>query len=89
MNYLDSGQQQVYNLVSTMMDAVEYNMRLDLISKLGLLLQKDGNQFCYIYGSVPECYVAGFGDTPRDAMDNFWKDFNNQKLIAENERRKK
>lgn len=73
--YLDSQQIFVYNLVSEMTTAVERNMRLDLISKTGARLERDGNQWCYIIGVMPEHYVAGFGNSPYDAMENFWNEF--------------
>lgn len=73
--YLDSGQIFVHNLVSTMMDATERNMRLDLIQKTGARLVRDGNQWCYILGEMPVDYVAGFGKSPYDAMQDFWNEF--------------
>lgn len=33
----------------------------------------DGNQWCALYGSDLQCGVAGFGDTPEQAMADFDK----------------
>ena len=34
-------------------------------------IQIDGNQWCALYGEDLQSGVAGFGDTPDKAMDNF------------------
>ena len=42
---------------------------------------KDGNQFCFLYGTLPNDCILGFGDTPNLAMLDFAKNFYNQKAI--------
>lgn len=76
--YLDINQNAVWNLVSDMQGVVERNMKLDLISKLGARFLKDGDQCCWIFGEMPEHYIAGFGDTPEKAMNDFWTNFHKQ-----------
>jgi len=53
--------------------------RLDIISALQPKFSKDGNQFCYLYGELPNDCIAGFGDTPVGAMEDFVNNFYNQK----------
>ena len=47
---------------------------------MGARLDIDGNQWCAIWGDMPEKYIAGFGDTPNQAILNFYNEFRNQKL---------
>jgi len=49
-----------------------------VISALNLELKKDGNQFCYLYGKDLQDGIAGFGDTPAKAANDFCRSFNNQ-----------
>jgi len=49
--------------------------RYELISILGLKPQKDGNQWCYLYGDNLQEGIAGFGDSIYDAMIDFYKEF--------------
>lgn len=41
---------------------------------------RDGDSFYYIVGNLPEpdC-IVGFGNTPRNALENFYKAFNEGK----------
>lgn len=39
----------------------------------------DGNKWCALYGDNLQDGVAGFGDTPQEAMDDFDRNWNNQK----------
>jgi hypothetical protein len=40
----------------------------------------DGNQWCALYGENLQEGVAGFGDTPAEAMLDFDRNFHSQKL---------
>ena len=44
----------------------------------------DGNQWCALYGENLQEGVAGFGDTPADAVTDFNKNWLNQRLGKEN-----
>ena len=46
-----------------------------LVSSLGAKLSKDGNQWCWLLGDNLQDGVAGFGDTPYEAMIAFNKAF--------------
>lgn len=74
--YIDTSTTHGFNLYSTITSAVELSMRMDLIQKTGAKLHKDGNQWCYIIGELPDqnC-VAGFGNSPSDAAYKFWDEF--------------
>ena len=39
-------------------------------------LSKDGNQWCALYGENLHDGIAGFGDTPAEAMIDFDKEWN-------------
>lgn len=45
----------------------------------------DGNKWCALYGSNLQEGLAGFGDTPRQAMYDFDKNFDSYTLVAPNE----
>jgi hypothetical protein len=45
-------------------------------------IEPDGNQWCALYGSNLQDGVAGFGDTPAQAMADFDKNWREQKLVA-------
>ncbi|MCA9734564.1 hypothetical protein KC799_20695 [candidate division KSB1 bacterium] len=34
-------------------------------------IQKDGNQWCFLYGEDLQSGISGFGDTPQDALKDF------------------
>ena len=40
----------------------------------------DGNMWCALYGEDLQSGVAGFGETPAKAMENFDHNWHNQKL---------
>ena len=54
---------------------------LQIIKYLHPLLLKDGNQWCYVTGNLPEknC-IVGFGDTPEKAMREYCSYFSNIKV---------
>jgi hypothetical protein len=57
---------------------------LVLISALGLIPFKDGNQWGFLYGKDLQSGVAGFGDTVRLAMCDFNQNFYNEKIKITN-----
>lgn len=57
----------------------EAEMNLQLIRSLNPVFSKDGNQFCFLYGTLPNDCIVGFGDTPYLAMCDFTKNFYNSK----------
>jgi hypothetical protein len=58
---------------------IEVKSQLDLIAALKPKFSMDGNQFCFLYGEMPNDCVVGFGETPAKAMENFWNSFYNSK----------
>jgi hypothetical protein len=80
--YLDSNNNEVANMISDMKSAVWRNEQLDLVTKLGAKFSKDGNQYCWLYGELPNDCVVGFGDTPAKAMANFFNNFINEKAVG-------
>lgn len=57
-------------------ESLEIEKMFIVVNALGLKLQKDGNQWCYVYGNLPEpdC-IAGFGDSPKSALYAFYKEW--------------
>ena len=45
-----------------------------------LKISIDGDKYCVLLGENIQSGIAGFGDTMRDAMNNFDANFDNQKL---------
>ena len=52
---------------------------LQMIEMLKPSFALDGNMYCYTYGELPNDCVQGFGETPYAAMENFYKNFTQQK----------
>lgn len=55
--------------IGVVVEAAEYN----LLSMLKPSVSIDGNKWCVLYGDNLQDGVAGFGDTPYDAMLEFNK----------------
>lgn len=70
---------------SQIADEIQSNMQeermLKLINLLNPKFGKDGNQWSYLYGELPNDCVVGFGDTPYQAMSDFFVNFCNAKAI--------
>jgi len=68
---------------SQILDEITVQMQirsdLQLIEMLKPVFSKDGNQYCYLYGTLPNDCVIGFGDTAYLAMTNFSLNFYTQK----------
>jgi hypothetical protein len=63
----------------------------DPAATIQLVLQKDGNAWCVLYGPDLQVGIAGFGDTPNDAVADFnarWaKEFAEPRKMTDEERR--
>ena len=77
MNYLEQEvlQGQINN-IEQVGATNELNEMFIVVNQLGVKLKADGNQWCYVYGELPEpdC-IAGFGDTPEGALREFYKNW--------------
>ena len=74
MNYLESGiLWGPKNNIEYEGETHELERMFMVVEKLNVKLQKDGDQWCYVYGDLPEpnC-IAGFGDTPEQALREFY-----------------
>lgn len=58
---------------------VQERRDLQLIEMLKPEFSKDGNQYCYLYGTLPNDCVVGFGDTAYSAMTDFSRNFYSSK----------
>jgi len=81
-DYLDADHWKVAQLVDELNAAASEKRALQLIELLKPELSKDGNQFCFIYGRLPNDCVVGFGDTVGQAMYDFCKNFWNNKAVG-------
>lgn len=36
---------------------------------------RDGDQYCALHGEDLQCGIAGFGDTPAQAVESYWEAF--------------
>lgn len=76
---LDANHWKVAQLVDELLFAAQERKQLKLIELLKPEFSKDGNQFCFLYGKMPNDCVIGFGDTAALAMQDFCKNFWNSK----------
>ena len=66
-------------IADEMLNNIALEKSLKVIESLKPEFSKDGNQYCYLYGTLPNDCVIGFGDTPYLAMENFVHNFFTQK----------
>ena len=78
--FIDFNHWQGSEIGSQIMANEQMRGNLQLIESLKPRFCKDGNQFCFILGEMPEGYLAGFGDTVHNAVLDFSKSFYTQKL---------
>lgn len=69
------------SVVTDTLHAIHLQQCKTVLEILNPKLEIDGNQWCYIWGQMPETYIVGFGDTPFKAMEDFCNSFYNQKVI--------
>ena len=72
---LDGDHYRTAELVNQLMTNAQIKGCLDLIESLKPKFFKEGNQFCFMYGEMPNDCIVGFGDTAHDAMLDFHKNF--------------
>ena len=58
---------------------IELEKNLSVINALNPKFSKDGNQYSFLYGELPNDCIVGFGDTPNEAMKDFVNNFYIQK----------
>lgn len=80
-DYLDADHWKVAQLVDELNATASEKRALQLIELLNPVLSKEGNQFCFLYGKLPNDCVIGFGDTAGQAMYDFCNNFWNNKAI--------
>ena len=79
MATLDGDHYRTAELVSELISNAHMNNLFDLIKCLQPEFSKDGNMFCYMYGTPPQNYIAGYGETVHLAMVDFHRNFYQQK----------
>ena len=73
---MDYRQEQIYTATD---DKIILEKELLLIEKLKPEFFKEGNQYCFLYGSAREG-IAGFGETVALAVTDFAKSYYNTKV---------
>jgi len=58
---------------------LEDERKMNIVKMLNPAFSKDGNQFCFLFGTLPNDCIVGFGDTPYNAMVDFCNNFYMQK----------
>jgi hypothetical protein len=58
------------------------------ITMMVAILPKMSNQWIYLLGEMPVDYLAGWGDTPYSAMQDFVHNFYNEKAQKEKDERR-
>lgn len=64
-----------------MSSMIDTKRMLDVIESLKPEFSQDGNQYCYLYGTLPNDCVIGFGSTAFEAMKDFYNNFYTQKAV--------
>lgn len=77
--FIDADHWKGAEILSEISNQVQIRSDLQLIEMLKPEFSKDGNQYCYLYGNLPNDCVVGFGDTAYLAMTDFSRNFYNQK----------
>lgn len=68
------------SIVSEIQNTLQAESNRHIFQMLNPRLEIDGNQWSCIWGDPPKNYIAGFGDTPHLAIQNFVSDYYNQKV---------
>jgi hypothetical protein len=71
--------QPTQSLEESIQETLSLEQNKHIIQMLRPRLEKDGNQWCYIWGQMPESYIAGFGDTIALAANDFKNSYYTQK----------
>ncbi len=79
MIVLDESQVIQIELLKSLDRNIQLSAELELIEKLKPSFQKDGNQYCYLYGENLQEGIAGFGSTVSEAVSDFYRAFNSDK----------
>lgn len=74
-SYLDADHWKVAQLVDELNGAATELRVLQLIALLKPTLSRDGNEFCFLFGTFPNDCVVGFGETVGLAMYDFGTNF--------------
>jgi hypothetical protein len=77
--YIDADHHRGNQILDDIQEQIFQNTQLDIIVKLQPSFSKDGNQYCYLYGTLPNDCVVGYGETAYLAMRDFVKNFHSQK----------
>ncbi len=83
MIHLDENQVGQYALLEDMQRRLDTLKELDIIEKLKPEFHRDGNQFCFLLGELPDRYLMGHGDTVVEAMTDFCHNFWNEKAVGQ------
>ena len=60
--------------------AAQELQEITLVATLRPELSQDGDQWCFLYGKNLQSGVAGFGDTPAQAVSNFNDNWRSEKI---------
>jgi len=77
--FIDADHWKGAQILDEVIAQTQTRSELQIIEMLKPEFSKDGNQYCYLYGTLPNDCIVGFGDTAYLAMADFCKNFYNSK----------
>lgn len=63
----------------SLMAAAQEAREQQLVANLKPDFSLDGNMYCFLYGTLPNDCIVGYGETPAKAMANFYNNFMTEK----------
>lgn len=77
--YLDPNHYLTQQIMDTIIADLQDKAELNLVTSLNAKFSQDGDQFCWLYGELPNNCILGFGSTAKEATHDFWMNFHNYK----------
>lgn len=77
--FIDADHWKGAQILDEVISQLDERRNLQVIESLKPEFSKDGNQYCYLYGTLPNDCIIGFGDTAYLAMRDFCNSFYNSK----------
>lgn len=77
--FIDADHWKGEQVLDEVISQLDDRRNLQIIESLNPEFSKDGNKYCYIYGTLPNDCIVGYGDTAYLAMRDFCNNFYNSK----------
>lgn len=73
--FIDADHWKGAQILDEIQAAEQEKRELQIVNMLKPEFSKDGNQYCFLYGTLPNDCIIGFGDTAYLAMRDFCNNF--------------